>query len=624
MCGISGFNFGNESLIKAMNNSLAHRGPDGSSFHIEEKVSLGHARLSIIDLSNAGQQPMFYNSGNRNIGVVFNGEIYNYLELKERLKKLGFLFTTHTDTEVILAAYCAWGVNCVNEFNGMWSFCIYDVTEQLLFCSRDRLGVKPFHYFFENGKFIFSSELKSILLHKDLQLCRTENINIKSVELFFSLGYIPSPYTIYKNISKLPAGSNLIFDLQRSEIREIYKYYHVPSVTTQSGREELIHEGKRILNDAVKVRMRSDVPVGAFLSGGLDSSTVVGEMKNITNADSLHTFSIGFEDKIYDESKYINIVKDYFKTNHHHYIYREDNFKSMWSFYSGVFDEPFGDYSSFPSYQVCKMASEHVTVVLSGDGGDEIFGGYPIYSTGYLSDKLQSIPYIVRQLLYKTVKSTSSLDKRLTKVSELLRLSLLPKNSFYSQMFSTNRYKPESYVAFTTEKLTDALNIAENNLAEAFRIYDLLYNTLGDNYLVKVDRTSMRNSIEVRSPFLDYRFIEYAQKIPVKEKVGVFKNKILMRDIIKDIVPSQILTRDKMGFTPPIKTWLYNSITPDKFQTYCSYIKELNEPLYNFYLKMMTSGEASYMKDFYMMKLAIFGKWYEHWILNIKDGSGKE
>jgi len=624
MCGISGFNFRDESLIKAMNDSLVHRGPDGSSFHIEEKLSLGHARLSIIDLSIAGQQPMFYNYEGRNVGIVFNGEIYNYLELKGRLKKLGFLFTTHTDTEVVLASYCAWGENCVNEFNGMWSLCIYDVTEQILFCSRDRLGVKPFHYFFENGKFIFSSELKSIILHKDLQLNRTDNINIKSVELFFSLGYIPSPYTIYKNISKLPAGSNLVFDLQRSEIKKIHKYYHVPAVSKLLAREELINEGKSILNDAVKLRMRSDVPVGAFLSGGLDSSTVVGEMKHFTNADSLHTFSIGFEDKIYDESKYINIVKDYFRTNHHHYIYREENFKSMWSFYSNVFDEPFGDYSSFPSYQVCKMASEHVTVVLSGDGGDEIFGGYPVYSTGYLSDKLQSIPHAFRELLYKVTKSALSLDKRLIKVSELLRLSLQPKNSFYSQMFSSERYKPESYILFTTEKLTDALNIAENDLAEAFRIYDLLYNTLADNYLVKVDRTSMRNSIEVRSPFLDYRFIEYAQKIPVKEKVSVFRNKILMREIIKDIVPSQILTRDKMGFTPPIKNWLYNSIPSDAFQTYCGYIKELNEPLYQFYLKMMTSGQVSYMKDFYMMKLAIFGKWFEYWILNKQNESDNE
>lgn len=624
MCGISGFNFRNESLIKAMNQRLAHRGPDGSSYHTEDNLSLGHARLSIIDLSNAGQQPMFYSSKNRNIGIIFNGEIYNYIELRERLKKLGYSFTTQSDTEVILVAYLEWGENCVHEFNGMWSFCIYDVSAQVLFCSRDRLGVKPFHYFYENGKFVFSSELKSILLHTDLQLNRAENINTKSLELFFSLGYIPSPYSIYKNISKLPAGNNLIFDLKSSEIKKVYQYYHVKVTDKSLNKYDLIDEGKSILRDAVQLRMRSDVPVGAFLSGGLDSSTVVGEMKHFTHADKLHTFSIGFEDKAYDESKYINIVKEYFKTQHHHYIYREDDFKSMWSTYSEVFDEPFGDYSSFPSYQVCKMARENAKVVLSGDGGDEIFGGYPIYSTGYLTDRLQSIPFAIRQVFYNIAKRAKPLDRRLAKVSELLRLSLQPKSSFYSQMFNLDRYKPESYVAFTTEKLTEALRISENDLAEAFRVYDLLYNTLADNYLVKVDRTSMRNSIEVRSPFLDYRFIDYAQKIPVKEKVGIFSNKILMREIIKDIVPNEILTRDKMGFTPPIKNWLYQSIPTEKFQKYCTYLKELNAPLYEFYQKMMYSGQISYMNDFYMMKLAIFGKWFEYWILNIKDGSNNK
>lgn len=621
MCGISGFNFRNESLIIEMNERLSHRGPDGSSFHAEDRLSLGHARLSVIDLSNAGQQPMFYSAGNRKIGTVFNGEIYNYIELRERLKKLGYSFTTQSDTEVVLAAYIEWGEECVHEFNGMWSFCIYDINAQILFCSRDRLGVKPFYYFHENGKFIFSSELKAILLHKDLHLNRLENINIESVELFFSLGYIPSPHSIYKNISKIPAGNNLIFDLQSSEIKKVYLYYHISSVGKKSSKQDLIDEGKSILRNAVQLRMRSDVPVGAFLSGGLDSSTVVGEMKHFTKADKLHTFSIGFEDKTYDESNYINIVKDYFKTQHHHYIYRQDDFRSMWLSYSDVFDEPFGDYSSFPSYQVCKMARENVTVVLSGDGGDEIFGGYPIYSTGYLSDRLQAIPQAARLLLYNIVKKAKPLDHRLAKVSELLRLSLQPKSSFYSQMFQSDRYKPATYIAFTTEKLKDALRIAEDDLAEAFRIYDLLYNTLADNYLVKVDRTSMRNSIEVRSPFLDYRFIDYAQKIPVREKVGIFNNKILMREIIKDIVPNEILSRDKMGFTPPIKNWLYQSIPAEKFQVYSTYLKELNSPLYEFYQQMMLSGQTSYMNDFYMMKLAIFGKWFEYWILNIKDGS---
>lgn len=618
MCGINGFNFQSQPLAKKMNLTLGHRGPDGNSAYADKKVSLGHTRLSIIDLTDAGVQPMVYEKSGRKLIITFNGEIYNYQEIRAKLKTLGYLFHSHSDTEVVLAAYMEWGERCVHEFNGMWSFCIYDANQDILFCSRDRLGVKPFYYLFEKGKFIFSSEIKAILEHKELRINRVDNINPEAVELFFSLGYIPAPHTIYKNISKLPAGNNLIFDLNRSEIKAIYSYYTVPISAKINNKHELLSEGKYILHDAVKLRMRSDVPVGAFLSGGLDSSTVVGEMRHFTNPEKLHTFSIGFEEKAYDESKYIYLVKDYFKTIHHHHIYTEQEFDLMWSSYSNVFDEPFGDYSSFPSYQVCKMAREHVTVVLSGDGGDEIFGGYPIYNRAYLSDRLQAIPHAARELLYKAAKGARRINSRMEKVSELLRLSLQPKNHFHSQMFNASRYKPESYVAFTLKGLTHSLEIAEDDLAEALRIYDLLFNTLADNYLVKVDRTSMKNSVEVRSPFLDYRFVEYAQKIPVQYKVGFVKNKILMREMIKDIVPLEILNRDKMGFTPPIKRWLYNSISPLEFSTYSGYLKELNEPLYSFYQNLQVPGQSSYMKDFYMIKLSIFGKWFSTWILNNK------
>ena len=614
MCGIAGFNFGNEDLIKLMNRSLAHRGPNGNSIYVENGLSLGHARLSIIDLSDAGRQPMFYKARGRSVCIVFNGEIYNYIELKQKLVKLGYIFYTNTDTEVILASYIEWGENCVTEFNGMWAFSLYDIDKQLLFCSRDRLGVKPFHYFNENGKFIFSSEIKAILQHTELHINRVTNVDSRSVELFFSLGYIPAPYTIYKNISKLPAGNNLIFDLTRSTIINIYSYYTIPSVEQQTCRQELLREGKEILRDAVKLRMRSDVPIGAFLSGGLDSSTVVGEMKHFTDADSLHSFSIGFEEKLYDESKYINLVKDYFKTRHHHHIYIEEDFKSMWGKYASVFDEPFGDYSSFPSFKVCKMASEQVTVVLSGDGGDEIFGGYPTYNTGYIIDKIMMLPKSVRKLLYHSSSIIKGLDKKLGKVNETFRLALQEKEHFHAKLFSDNRYKPEIYTEWTTKHLSDALLISKNNLSEALRVYDLITNTLPDNYLVKVDRTSMSNSIEVRSPFLDYRFIEFAEKIPPDLKVTFSNNKILMRELIKEIVPKEILYRSKMGFTPPINKWLYNSIDKDTFEKYCGYTKQYSEELFLFYQKIIHADDNSYMKDFYMMKLAIFGNWVEKWI----------
>lgn len=614
MCGINGFNFNNNSLITGMNGLLDHRGPDGKSTYVDDKLSLGHARLSIIDLSDAGNQPMFYEHQGKKVGVVFNGEIYNYIELRERLAALGYNFSTDSDTEVLLVSYLEWGEECLLHFNGMWAFSLFDIEKQTLFCSRDRLGVKPFYYFLSADKFLFSSELKSLVSHRDLDINTPANIDKEAVELFFSLGYIPSPLTIYKSVKKLEAGHNLIYDLGRKRVIKHYSYFEIANLKEAGTTEDLLQEGREILTDSVKLRMRSDVPVGAFLSGGLDSSTVVGEMKNFTDAAKLHTFSIGFEEKKYDESHYINLVKDFFQTRHHHHIYQEEEFKDMWSIISNVFDEPFADYSAFASYSVCKLASKDVTVVLSGDGGDEIFGGYPIYSYGYIFGRLQKFPLSIRQWLWKIFKTGKGGSKS-SKFAELLRMSFYHAGEFYSQQLKGERYKPDVFVEWTKEKLTHCLALAENDLAEALRIYDLLFNTLADNYLVKVDRTSMANSIEVRSPFLDYRFINYAQKIPRKLKVNTSDNKILMRKIIKDIVPAEILTRSKMGFTPPIHTWLYNSIPEEHFNRYLSYLGELDPALFLFYQDLKVKGGDKNMKDFYMMKLAIFGKWMETWIL---------
>jgi asparagine synthase (glutamine-hydrolysing) len=614
MCGINGFNFNDFFLIEEMNAQLHHRGPDKKTSYLNERLSLGHARLSIIDLSDAGNQPMFYEYQGRKVGVVFNGELYNYLELRELLLARGYEFSTDSDTEVLLVSYLEWGEECLRYFNGMWSFCLFDVAKQQLFCSRDRLGVKPFYYFLAGDKFLFSSELKSLVSHKDLNINTLANIDKEAVELFFSLGYIPAPLTIYKSVKKLEAGHNLIYDLRTNRLTKHYSYFEITNLKKGSSTQDLLDEGREILTDSVKLRMRSDVPVGAFLSGGLDSSTVVGEMKNFTNAANLHTFSIGFEEKKYDESHYINLVKDFFQTRHHHHIYQEAEFKDMWSIISDVFDEPFADYSAFASYSVCKLASDHVTVVLSGDGGDEIFGGYPIYSYGYIFNRIQKLPLPIRQWLWRIFKKGKSGSKSF-KFAELLRMSFYNAGEFYSQQLKGERYKPDVFVEWTKEKLTYCLALAENDLAEALRIYDLLFNTLADNYLVKVDRTSMANSIEVRSPFLDYRFINYAQKIPRNLKVNASNNKILMRKIIKGIVPAEILTRSKMGFTPPIHTWLYNSISEEDFNIYLSYLGELNPGLFLFYQDLKLKGGDKNMKDFYMMKLAIFGRWIETWIL---------
>lgn len=616
MCGINGFNFEDIELIKKMNQSLEHRGPNGKSFHIQTNLSLGHVRLSIIDLSNAAIQPMFYYHKQRSIRITFNGEIFNYIEIRNQLLIKGYYFNTVSDTEVIMAAYIEWGEDCVREFNGMWSFCIYDIDKNILFCSRDRFGKKPFYYYQNAERFVFSSELKAILKHDILAINKFANISKDAVELYFSLGFIPSPLTIYKNVYKLNAGHNLIFDLSEKKINKIYSFYKINSLKKCFDKNILIEEGRYLLKDAIKLRLRSDVPVGAFLSGGLDSSAIVGEMKNFVDIEKIHTFSIGFEEKKYDESYYINLAKDYFESNHHHHIYNQEDFNSTWSNYSKFFDEPFGDYSSFPSFKVCEMAKKDVKVVLSGDGGDEIFGGYPIYNTGYILNKLMKLPQFSRRMLLNITSVVKKKDTQIEKFYEVLKLSLNKKENFYSQLFANSRYKPEIYKNWTSLHLREALQIADNDISEALRIYDLLSNTIPDNYLVKVDRTSMANSIEVRSPFLDYRFIEYAQKIPNSYKVGFKNNKILMREIIKDIVPKEILNRNKMGFTPPINLWLDKSISPEDFLKFTGYLAEISEELHMFYKKLFLFNSKNYMFDFYKIKLAIFGKWLDYWIFN--------
>lgn len=615
MCGISGFNFKNDYLIQNMNLELNHRGPNGQSHFTDDKVSIGHTRLSIIDLSTEANQPFEYIHNKNRYSIVFNGEIYNYIELRERLKLLGYQFRTTSDTEVILVSYIEWGEKCVNFFNGMWSFCLYNMQNEIFFISRDRLGVKPLYYFFQNEIFIFSSEIKAILVHKQFKIDTFENLNINAIEMFFASGYIPAPLSIFKNVNKLENGYNLVFDLKSKKIINKYKYFNIPVLNTSIYLEnDLIEEGKFLLQDSVKLRMRSDVSVGAFLSGGLDSSAVVATVSKFSEINKFHTFSIGFEDKIYDESVYINLVKDYFKTNHHHYIYKEDDFNAFWPEYSKTFDEPFGDYSSFPTYKVSSIASNNVTVVLSGDGGDEIFGGYPIYNVGHVINNLRKLPPSVLKIFSKISSSIKSIDHRTEKVNELFKLALNSNQQFYSTLFSNNRFKPEIFQDFSEAKLIEALELSENNMAEALRIYDLTSNTLSDNYLVKVDRASMRNSIEVRSPFLDYRFIDFSQRIPPHLKVTTFNSKILMKKIIKNIVPKEIIKRKKMGFTPPIQNWIYKDLSKSKIDYYIELLETLSPNISIFYRENILNKHSNYIINSYYIKLMIFGKWFDYWI----------
>lgn len=617
MCGINGFSWKDRKKIEKMNGCLTHRGPDDKGIFVQDEVSLGQTRLSILDLSSKGHQPMglfgekvLYSEDElrrADLIIVFNGEVYNFLELKERI---GGKFSTKTDTEVILRSYQKWGRECVHHFNGMWSFVIFDRKKNQLFCSRDRLGVKPFYYYFDGKEFVFSSEMKGILEVKKVNTI--ENISREAIEFYFSIGYIPAPYSIFNNVHKLEAGHNITFDLKEKKLSK-QKWYDIPNFKPTYDKKKLIEEGRELLKDAVRLRLIADVPVGAFLSGGLDSSAVVGEMSEFVDLKNLHTFSIGFEGK-YDETKYVNIVKDYFKTKHHHYYFKEKDFEELIGKYVNAYDEPFGDYSGFPTLKVSELAKKEVSVVLSGDGGDEIFGGYNMHKMGAQMELLRKVPVSLRKIGAKipAKKNLNSLAN-LFLLKEAFKLSLKDKNVFYTESISEDKAPKGIFKEWSEEKMNVSLIKGKNNLAEALRIYDLLFNTLADNFLVKVDRASMNFGLEVRSPFLDYRLVEFSQKIPTKWKTTSSKTKVLMREIIEGVVPKEIINRGKQGFEPPLKEWLLKEEREELVKG-VELVSKLHPQIGEFMKKVMSEKEENNLHSIYKIRLFLLMKWSERWL----------
>ncbi len=612
MCGINGFNFSDRHQAEIMNKAIKHRGPDDEGVFTDPSVTLGHVRLAIIDLSKAGKQPMAYEQNGKSATIVFNGEIYNFEDIRKELEGKGYLFNSKTDTEVILASYLEWGFNCLDHFNGMWAFVIFDRSKMILFCSRDRLGIKPFHYFLDKDKFVFSSELKGILTHEDLSLNRKENINIEALNLYFSLGFIPAPYTIYNKVFKLEARQNLVFDLKNKKNKKWY-YYRIPKYEPEHNSQKLIEEGRKLLKDAVRLRMIADVPIGAFLSGGIDSTTIVGVMSEFTDVRNLHTFSIGFEGKN-DETPFINIAKDYFHSKHHHSYFVQDDFEKLIDTYAYIFDEPLSDTAGFPTLTLSKMAREHVTVALSGDGGDEIFGGYGTYIFGYRIQMIRRIPRVLRVLLSK-IPANENLNGTtyLQMLKEAFQVSLGDPTFFLANTLETDIFTPKIYKEWTKEKLKLCIDSGTSNFADVLRLYDLLFNTVPDNYLQKVDKASMANALEVRSPFLDYRFVEFSQKIPTGQKVDLFKSKKLMKELTKGIIPDEIRHRSKMPFSPPLHDWIIDEKYAAFLKQMADRLNDLDPKLSSFFNEKVLTNKNKF-HPLYRIRLFLFGVWFEKWI----------
>lgn len=568
MCGIVGiFDPRGERQIErqtlhAMNERQHHRGPDEGDLYIEAGVGLGHRRLSVIDLS-AGQQPLFNEDGS--VVIVFNGEIYNFRELMAELSGLGHVFRTHSDTEAIVHAWEEWGEACVGRLRGMFAFAIWDRNARTFFVARDRLGIKPLYYALaDDGCFIFGSELKALLAHPGLKRV----IDPFAVEEYFAYGYVPEPKTIYQDVHKLEPGHTLTLRVGQP-IPKSQRYWDVPfQPLAPLGADDAVHELNDRLRDAVQSHMVADVPLGAFLSGGVDSSAVVATMAGLTK-DPVNTCSIAFNDPAYDESAYATQVAEQYKTRHHCETVDKDDY-ALLDTLADLYDEPFADSSAIPTYRVCELARKRVTVALSGDGGDENFAGYRRYRLAMAEQRVRSsMPLAMRKPLFGvlgTVYPKADWAPRFLRAKttfEALSRDLvegyfhgvsLMSDRMRARLFSPAfRTKLQGYGAFEVMR-AHAGNAPTSDPLSVIQYLDMKTWLPGD-ILTKVDRASMAHALEVRVPLLDHQFVEWISGLPSSLKLRGQEGKYIFKKALEPQLSNDILYRDKMGFSIPLASW---------------------------------------------------------------------
>jgi asparagine synthase (glutamine-hydrolysing) len=568
VCGITGLfdtrgrhDF-DEALLVRMNESQHHRGPDEVGLHREPGVALGHRRLSIIDLST-GQQPLYNAQGS--VCIVYNGEVYNYRELIAELTALGYQFRTRSDTEAIVHAWEAWGEDCVKRLRGMFAFALWDRNRETLFLARDRLGVKPLHYaLLDDGTLIFGSELKSLLAHGGVR----RDIDPCAVEEYFALGYVAEPRTIFRGAFKLPAGHTLTL-VRGRPLAPPQQYWDVrfsldSKIDEAGAAVELVER----LRESVSLRLVSEVPLGAFLSGGVDSSTVVAMMAE-SSADPVNTCSIAFDDPAFDESRHARTVSSRYGTRHFVDQVESDDFDLV-DRLANVYDEPFADSSAIPTYRVCQLARRHVTVALSGDGGDESFGGYRRYRLHVAEERMRRVlPLAFRQ-------SAFGLLARLYPKADWAPRVFRAKSTFQAmQRDTTGAYfhtmsvvrddlRRRLFAPALMRQLAgySALEVFERHAREAGTDDPLALAQYVDmkTYLVgdintKVDRASMAHSLEVREPLMDHRLVEWLATLPTSLKLRRGEGKWLLKKAMEPYLPHEVLYRPKMGFSVPLARW---------------------------------------------------------------------
>lgn len=626
MCGICGYiNLSKSrhdiSILRNMVNTLHHRGPDsqGCFEDQEHQIFLGHARLSIIDISDNGRQPMSLD----NLTIVFNGEIYNYQEIKKELCNAGHSFKTSSDTEVILHSYQEWGVECVNRFIGMFAFSIYDSEAQTLALFRDRAGVKPLYYYFDGNAFIFGSELKAFhqnpLFHKEL--------DFDALGYYMKFGYIPTPHCVFKKTYKLQQASYIVLDIRKASY-DIYQYWNLKSFYTRPklriSYEEALEETERIMTSAFNYRMVSDVPVGVFLSAGFDSTCVAALLQK-GMSDKLRTFTIGFESGN-NEAPMAKKIADYLGTNHSEHYCSEEDALGIIEDLPYYYDEPFADSSAIPTTLVSRIAREQVKVALSADGGDEIFAGYTRYD---FYNRCWCIFNKVPHVLKTTIGALANKAKSISSPKLRYKFSIASQVLLSDKDVSSSLLKAldkKDYAYYPGDIFTRPVSFGESvyneNNDDMTFLSRLLYadyvQYMPDDILVKVDRAAMSTSLEGRNPFLDHRIIEFAAQLPDNYKYADGVKKKILKDIVYKYVPKELLDKPKTGFSVPLSCWLKNDLkdlvgnylSEDLVKAYglfdYSFVKFAKE-------KIQDLNESSARE---LWKIVQLQMWYEKWMCN--------
>lgn len=572
MCGISGIVTTSSTRVdqvalRRMTDSIQHRGPDDEGFFWSDHVALGHRRLSIIDVEG-GLQPML--SQDEGVVLTYNGEIYNFQHLRRELEALGHVFKTSSDTEVLLVSYLEWGTECVSRLRGMFAFAIWDNRKGILFLARDRLGIKPLYYAnMPDGTFLFASEMKALLEYPGF----VRSLRLDAMEDFLALGYVPDPKSILNGIEKLPPAHTLTLakDTGRQDLQRYWNLDLVTPPVVEEDHQALLDR----LEEAVKLRMIADVPLGAFLSGGLDSSTVVGLMSRNSNSP-VETCAVGSDVPEYDESGYAQMVADHFNTHHRMRLISAHD-SSLLDLMPSIFDEPFADMSALPTYKVCALARENVKVALSGDGGDELFGGYRRYRLHMMEEKLRgAAPLMLRRAIFGPL---SKMYPKMDWAPQVFRakstLEALARNSaqayFQSVSKTPDRDRTRLQSQVMKKKLAGyhpherfeelAAEVAGAHGLSVIQYIDINTYLPGD-ILTKVDRTSMAHSLEVRVPLLDHKFFEWGMRLSPDSRIVDGEGKAAFKQAIRGFVPDAVIDRPKRGFDIPAGQWMRDEMAP--------------------------------------------------------------